>query len=87
MAELSVVCGATGGLGPAVVEALKPLGGEVVPVDRDDADLTDPGAVEDFFARLDGRGEVRRLVNVTGGFLSAPTAQTHNTVRRHNGDG
>ncbi|TMF88404.1 MAG: SDR family oxidoreductase [Chloroflexi bacterium] len=68
MAELSVVCGATGGLGPAVVEALKPLGGEVVPVDRDDADLTDPGAVEDFFARLDGRGEVRRLVNVTGGF-------------------
>jgi len=63
-----VVCGATGGLGPAVVEALKGLGGEVVPVDRDDADLTDPGAVDALFERLDGRGEVRRLVNVTGGF-------------------
>jgi len=67
VAELSVVCGATGGLGPAVVEALKPLG-DVVPVDRDDADLTDPAAVHAFFERLDARGQVRRLVNVTGGF-------------------
>ncbi|HEX6349607.1 MAG TPA: SDR family oxidoreductase [Candidatus Dormibacteraeota bacterium] len=67
MTELSVVCGATGGLGPAVVEALKPFG-EVVPVGRDDADLTDPAAVDAFFDRLDSRGTVRRLVNVTGGF-------------------
>jgi NAD(P)-dependent dehydrogenase (short-subunit alcohol dehydrogenase family) len=85
MADLAVVCGAAGGLGPAVLSALKGSGRVVVGVasprqdpavlkaERPDveweiADLADPTAVGELWERLDRRGQVHSVVNVTGGF-------------------
>jgi NAD(P)-dependent dehydrogenase (short-subunit alcohol dehydrogenase family) len=96
---LSVVCGASGGLGPAVLDAMAAFGDPVVGVasPRSDlgrlttlrpgvrwerADLSDPAEVETRWGRLDLLGEVRRLVNVTGGFTSGTVAgSSPETVR------
>lgn len=70
MTDLALVCGATGGLGPAVVWALQARGDRVLGVARHDADLAadlaDPEAVERLWDELDA--VPRWVVNVTGGF-------------------
>jgi NAD(P)-dependent dehydrogenase (short-subunit alcohol dehydrogenase family) len=89
MSELAVVCGGTGALGTAVVTALTARGDRVVGVgspassptaaervEWEQADLTDPDQVEALWERIDRRGTVTWLANVTGGFRGGSVAET-----------
>lgn len=87
---LAMVCGATGGLGPAVVATLRSRGDQVIAVARsgDDlaklqgvtpqvADLTHPEEVDALWARLEQTGAIPRwLVNVTGGYRGGTVIDT-----------
>jgi NAD(P)-dependent dehydrogenase (short-subunit alcohol dehydrogenase family) len=96
---ISVVCGASGGLGPSVLDAMAGFGDPVIGVAsaRSDperltalrpdvqwlrADLADPDAVEAVWRTIDGLGDVRRLINVTGGFAGGRVIETSPRVVR-----
>jgi len=88
--SLVMVCGATGGLGPAVVTAFRQRGDQVIAVARSPdelakldgvspevADLTRPEQVDALWSRLDQTGTIPRwLVNVTGGYRGGTVLET-----------
>jgi NAD(P)-dependent dehydrogenase (short-subunit alcohol dehydrogenase family) len=51
--KVAVVTGSAGGIGSAVAAAFAASGADVIGLDRDEADLTEPEAVESFFAELE----------------------------------
>ncbi|GAA1559049.1 3-oxoacyl-[acyl-carrier-protein] reductase [Dactylosporangium maewongense] len=69
----TVVTGAAGGIGSAVAARLQADGHDVVGIDRQEADLTDPGAVERVFAAI---GTVGVLVTCAGLTEGAPVHRT-----------
>ena len=85
---VSLVCGAGGALGTAVVSALLARGDRVVAADRhggaeregirqETLDLTSPEQVASLWERLATDGETPRfLVNVTGGFRGGTVADS-----------
>jgi 3-oxoacyl-[acyl-carrier protein] reductase len=62
----AVVTGTAHGIGAAIAEALRGDGASVFGIDKEDVDVTDPAAVEDFFAEA---GNVDILVNCAGGVV------------------
>ncbi|TMD05367.1 MAG: SDR family oxidoreductase [Chloroflexi bacterium] len=88
--SIAMVCGATGGLGPAVVAAFLRRGDQVIAVarSRDElarltgvtpevADLTRPEDVDAVWARLDKAGTIPRwVVNATGGYRGGTVVDT-----------
>jgi len=88
--SIAMVCGATGGLGPAVVAAFRGRGDQVIAVARsaaelsklagvtpEVADLTHPEEVDALWARLEQAKTIPRwLVNVTGGYRGGAVVET-----------
>jgi 3-oxoacyl-[acyl-carrier protein] reductase len=64
--KTAVVTGTAHGIGAAIAAALRGAGAAVHGVDKQDADLTSPSAVREFFA---GIGAVDILVNNAGGVV------------------
>jgi 3-oxoacyl-[acyl-carrier protein] reductase len=62
--KAAVVTGTAHGIGAGIAEALRGDGASVWGIDKNDVDVTDPAAVEDFFAEA---GRVDILVNCAGG--------------------
>jgi NAD(P)-dependent dehydrogenase (short-subunit alcohol dehydrogenase family) len=90
MSDLAVVCGGTGALGAAVVAVLRARGDRVIGVgsprglppaepegvEWERADLTEPADVDALWNRIDRRGTITWLANVTGGFRGGTVAET-----------
>lgn len=95
MAEpVAIVTGATGGLGPAVTQALKTAGFHVVAIhrgqppeglDAEQADVTDEAQVQAAVERIVKRlGRLDALVNVAGGFAGGqPVHETDEATWDH----
>jgi NAD(P)-dependent dehydrogenase (short-subunit alcohol dehydrogenase family) len=83
VSDVALVCGSSGALGAAVVEALTARGDAVVGLGRARVDLSDPAAVETFWDELDRNGELPRwVVNTVGGFRGGTLADSDDeTVR------
>lgn len=88
-ADVTLVCGASGALGGALVRAFLDRGDDVVAVDRSETgvredgargeaiDLTRPEQVDDLWERLAADGVVPRwVVNAVGGFRAGTVAGT-----------
>jgi NAD(P)-dependent dehydrogenase (short-subunit alcohol dehydrogenase family) len=89
MADIALVCGASGALGRSLVTAFLERGDLVVAVERQPAgdlqpgvdseavDLTVPEEVEALWDRLDQRGDMPRwVVNAVGGYRGGTVAET-----------
>jgi NAD(P)-dependent dehydrogenase (short-subunit alcohol dehydrogenase family) len=77
VADVTLVCGAGGALGSALVEALQARGDHVVPAGRDVVDLSNAEAVEALWERLAGDGlEPRWVVNAAGGYRTGTVADS-----------
>lgn len=68
--RVAVVTGTAHGMGSAIADALRNSGHTVHGVDRDQADLSNPDAVREYFQKI---GHVDILVNCAGGVVG----QTH----------
>ena len=68
--RVAVVTGTAHGMGSAIAESLLKSGHTVHGVDRDQADLSNPEAVKEYFQKI---GQVDILVNCAGGVVG----QTH----------
>jgi 3-oxoacyl-[acyl-carrier protein] reductase len=68
--RVAVVTGTAHGMGSAIADALRNSGHTVHGVDREQADLSDPAAVKEYFQKI---GHVDILVNCAGGVVG----QTH----------
>jgi NAD(P)-dependent dehydrogenase (short-subunit alcohol dehydrogenase family) len=84
--KVALVTGAAGGIGRVLVERLAHEGGTVVPVDIDEADVTEPSDVERMINRAEAEhGGLDVLVNNAGGyerpvFPEAPFEHWSNTI-------
>lgn len=70
---VAVVTGTAQGIGQAIARSIRDAGATVHEVDKDTVDLSDSGAVEEFFR---GVGDLDILVNVAGGVVG----QTHTPI-------
>jgi 3-oxoacyl-[acyl-carrier protein] reductase len=78
--KTAVVTGTAHGIGTAIAEALRGDGAAVHGVDKDDVDLTDSGAVRDFFA---GLGGADILVNNAGGVVGQVGHPLEHVTEQH----